>query len=379
MSTINKSKIKIQNFLFPVLASSMLLASCGSSEKGETLTELKSKQAELKTELAEIATKISKLEGDSANKFVLVEAAPITPSIFKTYINVQGRVDAEESVSLSSEMPGTITKINVRAGDEVSKGQVLAETDARALQQGISDLQTNMELVNQLYEKQKALWDQKIGTEVQYLQAKNQKESLEKKMATLQEQVRMTKIISPINGTVDAVDIKLGQLTAPGMPAIRVINFNNLKVKADLAESYSTKVHKGDEVIVKFPDSNDTLTTKVTYSSRAINALNRTFGVEINLDDKKEYHPNQIAIISINDYKSDKPVMSIPLNYVQKDVKGARFILVVENNKATKRFVTLGNEYNGIAEIKSGLSETDSVITSGYDGLNEGDAIQVKK
>lgn len=378
MSTIQNSKFKIQGILIPVIASSFILASCGAN-KTESVADLKSKQAELKTELAEISAKISKLEGDSGKKFVLVEAAPISTSIFKTYINVQGRVDAEESVSLSSEMPGTITKINVKAGDEVSRGQVLAETDARALQQSISDLETNMELVNQLYNKQKALWDQKIGTEVQFLQAKTQKESMEKKMGTLQEQVRMTKIISPINGTVDAVDIKLGQLTAPGMPAIRVINFNNLKVKADLAESYSSKVHKGDDVIVKFPDSNDSLTTKVSYSSRAISALNRTFGVEILLDNKKEFHPNQIAIISINDYKSDKPVQSIPLNYVQKDVKGAYFILVAENNKAVKRFVTLGKEYNGVAEIKSGLSETDLVITSGYDGLNEGDAIQVKK
>lgn len=378
MSTIQNSKFKIQGILIPIIASSVLLASCGAN-KTESVADLKSKQAELKTELAEISAKISKLEGDSGKKFVLVEAAPISTSIFKTYINVQGRVDAEESVSLSSEMPGTITKINVKAGDEVSRGQVLAETDARALQQSISDLETNMELVNQLYNKQKALWDQKIGTEVQFLQAKTQKESMEKKMATLQEQVRMTKIISPINGTVDAVDIKLGQLTAPGMPAIRVINFNNLKVKADLAESYTAKVHKGDEVIVKFPDSNDSLTTKVSYSSRAISSLNRTFGVEILLDNKKEFHPNQIAIISINDYKSDKPVQSIPLNYVQKDVKGAYFILVAENNIAVKRFVTLGKEYNGVAEIKSGLSETDLVITSGYDGLNEGDALQIKK
>jgi len=378
MSTIQNSKFKIQGILIPIIASSFLLASCGAN-KTESVADLKSKQAELKTQLAEISAKISKLEGDSGKKFVLVEAAPISASIFKTYINVQGRVDAEESVSLSSEMPGTITKINVKAGDEVSKGQILAETDARALQQSISDLETNMELVNQLYNKQKALWDQKIGTEVQFLQAKTQKESMEKKMATLHEQVRMTKIISPINGTIDAVDIKLGQLTAPGMPAIRVINFNNLKVKADLAESYTSKVHKGDDVIVKFPDSNDSLTTKVSYSSRAISPLNRTFGVEILLDNKKEFHPNQIAIISINDYKSDKPVQSIPLNYVQKDVKGDHYILVAENNKAAKRFITLGKEYNGVAEIKSGLSETDLVITSGYDGLNEGDAIQIKK
>jgi membrane fusion protein, multidrug efflux system len=370
-----KLKVKSQKVSFVAL---LLLASCGG-EKKESLGDLKARQAELKTQLAEINTKISKLEGDSGQKFTLVEAAPIAPSIFKTYINAQGKVDAEESVSLAAEMPGTITKINVHVGDQVNKGQVLAETDARALQQSISDLQTNAELVNQLYEKQKALWDQKIGTEVAFLQSRTQKESLEKKMATLQEQVRMTKIISPIDGTVDAVDIKLGQLTAPGMPAIRVINFNNLKLKADLAESYASKVHKGDEVKIKFPDANDTISARVNYSARSINPLNRTFAVEVLLDSKREFHPNQIAVLSINDYSSAKPVISLPLNYVQKDLKSQPFVLVAENNKAVKKNVKLGKEYNGKVEITEGLTGQDSVITSGYDGLNEGDIIRIKK
>lgn len=371
--------MKTTKLIFFSIITSLILTSCGGGQGENNLEALKQKQADLKTELANLATQIAKLEGDSANKFVLVDAAPVTPQIFKTYINVQGRVDADENVALSSEMPGTITKIHVKAGDEVRKGDILAETDARAIQQSISDLQTNADLVNQLYEKQKSLWDQKIGTEVQFLQAKTQKESMEKKMATLQEQLRMTKIISPIDGTVDAVDIKLGQLTAPGMPAIRVINFSNLKVKADLAESYASKVHKGDEVIIKFPDSNDTITSKVSYSARAISALNRTFGVEIILDNKKDYHPNQIAILNINDYRSDKPVMAVALNYIQKDLKGQPFVLVAEGNKAAKRNVVLGKQYNGAVEITGGLSETDLLITSGYDGLNEGDAIKVKK
>ncbi len=188
----------------------------------------------------------------------------------------------------------------------------------------------------------------------------------------------MTKIISPIDGTVDAVDIKLGQLTAPGMPAIRVVNFNNLKVKSDLAESYASKVHKGDEVLIRFPDSNDTLSSKISYSSRSINTLNRTFGVEILLDNKKEYHPNQIAILNINDYRSATPVISIPVNYVQKDLKGQPYVLVAENNKAAKKNITLGKEYNGKVEVTGGLTTSDLLITSGYDGLNEGDAIKIK-
>jgi membrane fusion protein (multidrug efflux system) len=378
MNTIQYQKIK-KFIAISISASSVFLVSCGGGDNSNNLGALKQKQAELKTELANLATQISKLEGDSAGKFILVDAAPIIPQHFKTYVNVQGRVDADENVALSAEMPGTITKINVKAGDEVHKGEILAETDARAIQQSLSDLQTNAELVNQLYEKQKALWDQKIGTEVQFLQAKTQKESMEKKAAMLQEQLRMTKIISPIEGTVDAVDIKLGQLTAPGMPAIRVINFNNLKVKAELAESYASKVHKGDEVIIKFPDSKDTIISKVSYSARAISALNRTFGVEIILDNKKEFHPNQIAILNINDYKSEKPVMALALIYIQKDLKGQPFVLVAEGAKAARRNVTLGKEYNGNVEITSGLSETDLLITSGFDGLNEGDPIKVKK
>lgn len=365
-----------KNYTLLLFACSIIFISCGGKEE-ESVTTLKTKQAELKTQLAEIAAKIAKLEGDSAGKFVLVEAKAITPAIFKSYISVQGQVDAEENVTISSEVPGTVTKINVKVGDNVTKGQVLAETDARYLQQSIADLQISADLVNQLFEKQKTLWDQKIGTEVQYLQAKTNKESMEKKMSSLQEQVRMSKIISPIDGVVDAVDIKLGQATAPGAPAIRVINLTNLKLKADLAESFASKVHKGDEVMIKFPDSNDTLTSTIYYSSRAISALNRTFGIEILLNGKGEYHPNQIANISINDYKSAIPVVSVPLSYIQKDLKGARYVLVADGKKAAKRSVVLGKEYNGRAEIKEGLTEKDLLITEGYEGLNDGDAIKL--
>jgi membrane fusion protein (multidrug efflux system) len=369
-------QLSVKTLIIPAISSLIFLSSCGGGNP-ESLDELKSKQAELKTQLSEITEKISLLEGDSAKKTTLIEVKSIQPTVFKTYISVQGKVDAEESVSISSEMPGTITKINVSVGDVVTKGQVLAETDARAILQSLSDLQTNAELVNQIYEKQKSLWEQKIGTEVQFLQAKTQKESMDKKIATLQEQVRMTKIISPINGTIDAVDIKLGQMTAPGMPAIRVINFNNLKLKADLAESYISKVHKGDEVLIMFPNEKDTIFSKVNYAARAISALNRTFNVEISLDSKNEYYPNQIAIIHINDYQSSKPVFVLPVNYVQKDLKGAQYVLVAENNKAVKRFVKLGREFNGQAEVLEGLSPEDLVITSGYNDINEGDAIKL--
>jgi RND family efflux transporter MFP subunit len=204
-------------FLYIIIAS--IVVACGTPDKKAELEKLRTQKAALETKIAVLEEELAKSD-TTKEKLVDVVAMSLTPQTFKTYIEVQGRIDADENVSLSSEMPGTLTKINVKVGDEVSKGQVLAETDARAIQQQISDLQTNAELVNQLYEKQKALWDQKIGTEVQFLQAKTQKESMERKLLTLQEQVRMTKIISPINGTIDAVNVKIGQAIAPGIPAI---------------------------------------------------------------------------------------------------------------------------------------------------------------
>jgi membrane fusion protein, multidrug efflux system len=357
----------------------LLLAACGggSSSDGKTsLDVLTKRETELRTELTKVQAEIKKLQGDSAKRVNLVELTTIAPQIFKSYIKVQGHVEAEENVSVASEMPGTITKIYVQAGQEVKKGTVLAETDARAIQQGIADLQINAELVNQLFEKQKALWDQKIGTEVQYLSAKAQKESMDKKLGTLQEQVRMSKIISPIDGTIDAVDIKLGQLTAPGIPAIRIINFSNLKLKAELAEAYVSRVHKNDMVQIYFPEMQDSLKASVTYAARAINPISRTFAVEIKLDSKKEFHPNQVAELSINDYTSAKPMMVISSNFVQSDEAGNHYVMVAEGNKAVKKMVKTGKAFNGQVEITEGLANDAQLISKGYDSLDDGDLIR---
>ncbi|MBA3970641.1 MAG: efflux RND transporter periplasmic adaptor subunit [Bacteroidetes bacterium] len=361
-------------------ALTLLMSACGPGDEKEIKEAKKAELADLKKQEAELRSQITTLEAELVDKDSLpsgtaVSVVTLKKEIFKNYIDVQGRVDADQNVSLSTEMPGTITKINVKAGDEVTVGQVLAETDARAINQQISDLQTNSDLVNQIYEKQKNLWDQKIGTEVQFLQAKTNKESMAKKMGALQEQMRMSKIISPINRTVDAVDVKLGQMTAPGMPAIRVINYSNLKVKADVSETYASKVKKGNEVIIYFPDANDSITTKVNFVSRAINNASRTFTVEVLLDNKTEYHPNMVTRLKINDYQSPEPEIMIPVRAIQKDESKALFVFVADGNKAKKILISIGKEYNGKAEVLTGLKDGDKLITLGYDLINEGDNI----
>lgn len=355
----------------------MSACNSGSNDKKAELEKLKKEEQEIKAKIAILETELT--VKDSVQAGIAVEVQTLQPSVFKNYIDVQGRIDADENVSLSTEIPGTVTKINVKAGDEVRTGQVLAETDSRAVSQQLSDLQTNTDLVNQIYEKQKNLWDQKIGTEVQFLQAKTNKESMTKKMGALQEQLRMTKIISPINGTVDAVDIKVGQTAAPGMPAIRVINYSNLKVKADVAETYASKIKKGSEVTVYFPDMQDSIIGTVNFVSRAINPSSRTFMVEVLLNDKKEYHPNMVAHLKINDYRSAASQIMIPVRTIQKDESNESFVYVASGNLAEKRIVAVGKQYNGMAEILSGLKPGEQLITLGYDLVNEKSTIAYKK
>lgn len=308
------------------------------------------------------------------NKIKTVEVLPLQPQAFYNYVEVQGKVDADENVSVNAEMPGTVSKVNVQLGDQVSTGQVLAELDSKVIQQGIAEVQTALDLANTLYEKQKNLWDQKIGTEVQYLGAKSQKESLEKRLASLQEQLKMSKIVSPINGIVDAIDIKLGQATMPGIPALRVVNMNSLKVKGEVAESYLAKVKSGNDVTVIFPDMMDTIRTKITYAAKVISPMNRTFTATVNLDGKKEYHPNMIAILKIVDY-SNPNAFVVPVSTIQQAQEGD-FIFIAENKKAKKVKVKVGRTYNGNAEVLEGLSDGNLLITKGFQELNEGEAIK---
>ena len=372
-----KNLITTATVLFAL--SIVFLSSCSAPDPKTELDKLRKSKIELEKKIAELELQVKSTDSTGeTRKSLEVATEPVKASVFKTYIEIQARVDADESVALSSEMPGTVTKIFVKVGDKVSKGQVLAETDSRVIQQQISDLELNYDLAKKVYEKQETLWNQKIGTEIQYLQAKNTKESLERKMATLQEQLRMSKIVTPIDGTVDAVNIKIGQTIAPGLNAVNVVNFSNLKVKADVAESYSSRIKAGNEVLVYFPDINDSLQSKVNYASRTINPLSRTFAVEVLLNTSLELHPNMVAKMKINDYQSTTPILVLPVKFIQKN-SNESFVMIAENGKAVKKNIVIGREYNGMAEIKGGIKEGEMLITKGYDLVVEGDPILYNK
>ena len=369
-----------------IFASIILLSliSCGGNNNIEAM---KKKLDKLKAQRVEISDKIKSLEDEIANggdtsksteKMKDVMVTKLEPKQFLHSIDVQGRVESDENINISTKMPGTIIKMNVVAGSTVKAGEVMAEIENEAIKAQLADLKSSYELIKDIYNRQKSLWDQKVGTEIQYLQAKNNKESMEQKIKQLSETVEMYYIKAPFNGTVDEVTVKLGQTVSPGFPAIRVVNFNKLKVRADLAEAYSSKIDAGDFVNLVFPDINKSATSKVVYIAKVINPLTRSFNVEVALPSSEEYRPNMVAEVSIVDYTNEQAIV-VPVNTIQNiDDKNYVFVAVIENGKkiSRKRQVTVGETYNSNAEIKSGLLQGDLLISTGYSNLNDGELIK---
>jgi RND family efflux transporter MFP subunit len=276
-------------------------------------------------------------------------------------------------------MAGSITAVFVKEGDQVRKGQILAQIDNSIIQQQIASTKQQLDFATNLYNKQKALWDQQIGSEVQYLTAKNNKENLEKALLTLNEQVEMTRIKSPINGSVEEVNLKVGQMASPGLPAVRVVNFSTVKVVAEIAEAYAPKVSVGDKVIVFFPDFNTEIASQIRFTSKYINPVNRTFQSEVRLGPSKvEYRANMMAVVKINDYRNPS-AFAVPITLI-RDSQSGKFIYVAkeENGKLVARRlpVTVGSTYNGLAEITTGIATGDKIITTGFNSLIDGELIQ---
>lgn len=356
-----------------LIAGVAFLASCAGKSKDKT-TEL----VELKKQRTEIDSKIAALEIEvgvkEVQKVTDVSVMEVLPGSFKSYVEVQGRVDAEENVEVTSQMAGVVTAVYIKAGQSVGRGQVLAQIDDQVLRQNMYQLQTQIDLANNLFKRQKALWDQKIGTEVQYLNVKTQKEGLDRQMGVLRSQLSMYKIKSPISGTIDKMDLKVGSAVMPGISGIRIINARNLKAKALIAETYSSRINQGDDVKVILPDVPDSLNARVTFASKVIDPASRSFNVEVKLPSSSKYRPNMLAILKIVDYTNNNAI-TVPVNAILKSESGD-YVYIVENGKAKRAPIKTDKVYDNRAEVVSGLKAGDKVVTLGFSDLNEGDAVK---
>lgn len=357
------------------------LAACGGNDKEKQLEELKAEQEKIEEQIAALEEEL-KAEGKLAaneKKTVPVTVQTITQDTFRHYLEVQGKVDFDQNVLVSAKVPGVLTSLRVERGDRVSKGQTMATIDAQVLEQSLAEIRTRLDLARIAYEKQKNLWDQKIGTEMQYLTAKNNKEALERSLATLQQQRDQYNIKAPISGVVDDVVPNTGESVAPGMGIIRVVNTDGGKIVAEVSEAYQAKINKGDDAVVFFPDLNQEVETKVDVVGNFINPTSRTFTIELRLKNGKTINlkPNMVAVVRIQDYKNESTIV-LPVNLVQRDEK-TEYVYVAkkEGDKyvATRKEVKTGMTYKGNVEVLSGLSANDQVITAGYQSVNEGQPV----
>ena len=366
----------------------LLIAACSA---GDSLDAKKAQLASLNTQLEETKQQISALEKEIAlldtseiiRKPKLISTMLVEPSPFNHYIDVQGIIESEENISVQPGMPGVVTAVYVKEGDFVSQGQLLGETDNRAMKENIAQLQTNLDFAKSTYEKQQRLWNQKIGSEIQYLQAKTQYESLQNSIEALKAQLEMTRMKAPISGSVDQVNVKVGEYAAPGiMGAFNVVNFNKMKVTAKVADSYIDKVKTGNPVKIYLSDLNKTVEGKITFVSKVVNSMSRTFLVEIALGKtENNIRPNMLANLSINDERLDS-VIVIPSNLVQKDSDGNNYVITAqgknEQMKALKVSVKTGLSYGDKVVINEGLEPMTKLVTSGYQEVVNGQAITVQ-
>lgn len=373
-----------RNILLAITLGSILAACSGEKKEGlegkkEELTKLKSLQVTTEQQIKTLEKEIAKLDPKKAEeaKIKPVSVASLNPETFRHYVELQGTVDAKNNVLVTPKSGGAVTKMYVKEGDNVKAGSVIAKIDDSILRESVEELKTQLSLINTLYEKQKNLWDQKIGTELQYLQAKNNKESLEKKLVTLNTQLSQSNVISPMSGVVDQVNVKVGEMASPGVGVVRIVNLSNLKVSAKVADSFAASVKKGDEVIVKFPDLNKEYRARVSFVSTTVDPLSRTFTIEANLPSDRAIKPNMMAQVQIND-AIRKDALVIEQNYVQSTENGeVVYVVASEGNKKVARAKTVktGLSYNGKIEILEGLASGDQIITLGYQDVSDGQPI----
>jgi len=365
-------------------ALSLFMLSC-SKEKASGSTDsiiasnnveqMKERRALLQTEIAKLETAIA--SRDTIKDEALVSVITVKDTVFTHYLEVQGNVDTKENLIIYPQYSGTLLTLNVTAGQKVSKGQVLGRIDDGGLSQQVAQLETQAALAKTTFERQKRLWDQKIGSEIQYLQAQTNMISQQKAVSQLRAQLARTTITAPISGVVDEIITQRGQVVAPGVGILRIVNLSNMYVSTSVPESYIGKLKVGTPVNVGLTSLGKSYVGKVRQVANNINPTNRSFNIEVSVPNTENLlRPNQVAKLRIADYANPSAVV-VPTNVVQEDGEGNKFVYIVSNSDgksgvAKKVVVKTGNSSDNVTEILSGLSADDVVVTEGANTISDG-------
>ena len=355
-----------------IVIAAFFLTACSNTNVSDEASKRKELQ-QYKQEMGQLKEKIEalekELEGTRTEEAVKISVAELNTQVFEHFIEVTGEVEAALNLNVSPESAGVIEKVHVKEGQRVSKGQVLGKLKTDALERTLEELKIQLGLAETNFQRQKNLWDQNIGSEMQFLQARTNKESLEKRIDGINAQLEMSEIISPVNGVVELVYQEEGEIGSPQTPFAKVLNIDRVKIYADVSESYLTKVDEGQMVHVNFPAINREMKAPITQIGNTIDPNNRTFRIRIDLaNPDKLIKPNLVSVIKIRDYVSENAIV-IPSLYIKEDFKGD-YTYVVKNEegkpRAEKVYLETGMTNNNRTEIKEGLTAGMTIISEGH-------------
>lgn len=395
-SNMMSKNAKFMKYSILILFLSLLLTSCGGNEtktvdgviENGDLVALQKKKDELTTQQQEIHDQLKQLDEkiDELNpekNVPLITAFTASDTVFNHYVELQGSVETKQNLVVTPEMGGILQRVYVKEGDKVSKGQLLASVDDGGMGQQLAQMQVQANLAKTTFERQKRLWDQKIGSEIQYLQAKSNYEGQQNAINSMKQQLGKASIRAPFSGTIDDVITEQGSVVSPGQtPIMRLVNLSDMYIQTDVPETYITNVKTGKDVEVVFPVLNKTMDAKIRQTGDFINPENRTFKVEIAVpNNDKTIKPNLTARLKINDYTNEKAIL-IPQNIISENADGEQYIYILENKEGEKAvakrvIIETGVSQGDVIEVVSGLKDGDQIIEEGARSVKDGQTVKI--
>lgn len=375
----------------------LIITSCGGDAKtasvdkaieSKDITKIKTTRAEIQKQYDAIGVELAKLDAalaelDTVKRVALVSTATVKDTVFTHYIDIQGNVDTRQNLIIYPEFSGVLSQVYVKTGQKVSKGQTLAKIDDGGLSNQLAQMETQAALAKTTFERQKNLWDKKIGSEIQYLQAKTNYEAQMKAVAQMKAQLAKTIVRAPFSGIIDEVITDKGQVVGPGQQLMRIVNLSDMYVSANIPESFIGKIKVGAIVDVQVKSIGKTYQGRVRQVGNYINPNNRNFSIEVAVPNTDNLlRPNQVAVLKIEDYKKPNAIL-VPESIVTENAAGEKIIYTVDTSskepKAVKKTITIGLTSGSNVEVKSGLNKGETIIIEGARSVQNGDQVEIIK
>lgn len=384
--------------IYIIVLTSILFLSCGGDKKNSTasviengsLEQLRAKRSELVQQADALSKELALIDDaigkkDANHKLALITVIAAKDTVFNHYLELQASVQTKENIVLNAEMGGILQQVYVTEGQNVTKGQTLGKIDDGGLSSQLAQLETQAALAKTTFERQQNLWNQKIGSEIQFLQAKTNYNAQLKAVAQMKSQLAKTIIRAPFKGTIDDIITEKGSVVGPGTPVMRIVSLNNMYLEAEVPEKNIGSVKKGSEVIVNFPVLGESLNTKVSQVSNYINPENRSFNIQVAVPNKNgKIKPNLTSKIQIKDY-SNPNAITVPISIISENAEGEQYLYIADNlNKdgnaiAKKVIIKTGQSQNGSIEITEGIKDGDQIINEGARSVKDGQKVSIIK